>query len=275
MTHNASSESTSAMDATIQEIKSGAIPRHIAIVMDGNGRWAQQRGKSRSEGHARGAERVEEIVEAAQELGVERLTLYCFSNENWKRPKDELDALMALLKNFMIAQRELLMKNDVRLRVVGRRDRIPEDALREMDETVRLTANNKGLTLSLAINYGARQELVDAVRAIVAEILDPEKCKAAMARAGANTPEELVDERLLAEKLYDGDAPDPDLFIRAGGEKRLSNYLLWQLSYAELWFTDTLWPDFTRDTLREAILAFQSRQRRYGDVGAAPDSPAR
>ncbi len=247
---------------------SNAVPQHIAIVMDGNGRWAQRRGLPRSEGHVKGSEVVEKIVEAAADLGVKRLTLYCLSNENWKRPQIEIEALMALLKGYMIERRDKLVRDNVRLRIVGRRDRIPSDALREMDETVRVTANNTGLTLALAINYGARQELVDAVRSIVSELLNEETRDAALKRAGVANVEELITENYLAQKLYDSDAPDPDLFIRSGGEKRLSNYLLWQLSYAELWFTDVLWPDFTPDTLKEAIAAYQSRQRRYGDVTA-------
>ncbi len=244
----------------------GQIPRHIAIVMDGNGRWAQERGLPRYHGHIRGAAILEEIVNAADSLGVERLTLYCFSTENWKRPQEELDALMALLRDYMINQRPTFAKNQIRLRVIGRRDRIPADALREMDETVRLTAQNTGLTLALAINYGARQDLVDAPRQTVLELSAPVGREAALAKAGVSTIEELVDERFLANRLYDPEAPDPDLFIRTGGEQRLSNYLLWELSYAELWFTNVLWPDFTPDTLKEAIAAFQNRNRRFGGV---------
>lgn len=242
------------------------VPKHIAIVMDGNGRWAQSRGLPRSAGHVRGADTVRDIVEACAEWGVRRLTLYCFSNENWKRPQEELDALAALLKNYMIEQRPTLMKNNVRLRILGRRRPIADDVLAEMDKTVGITANNTGLTLALAINYGARQEIIDATRAIVDELLDPKKREATLRDRNVVSVEELIDERFFASKLYDPDAIDPDLFIRTGGEKRLSNYLLWQLSYAELWFTDVLWPDFTRNDLKEAIIWFQSRQRRFGDV---------
>lgn len=264
---NVTSETTSLENSTFPQIKpSGVVPRHIAIVMDGNGRWAQNRGLDRPAGHVQGAKAVNEIVEAVAFLGVERLTLYCFSNENWKRPQTELDALMALLQHYMIAERPKMMKNNIRLRVVGRRDRIPVDAIKEMEETIRLTSNNDGLTLSLAIDYGARQELVDAVRSIVAEAIDPDKRAAALNQAGVRTIDELIDEKYLASRLYDGDAPDPDLFIRTGGERRLSNYLLWQLSYAELWFSDVLWPDFNKEALWEAIQWFRTRKRRYGGL---------
>jgi len=264
---NTDSRSHNLEISTFPQVKpSGVIPRHIAIVMDGNGRWAQNRGLDRSAGHIQGAKVVNGIVEAASFLGVERLTLYCFSNENWKRPQTELDALMALLQHYMIAERSTMMKNNIRLRVVGRRDRLAEDAVREMEETIRLTSDNSGLTLSLAIDYGARQELVDAVRAIVAEAVDPVKRADALNKAGVDSLEELIDEKYLASRLYDGDAPDPDLFVRTGGERRLSNYLLWQLSYAELWFSDVLWPDFTKETLWEAIQWFQTRKRRYGGL---------
>lgn len=248
------------------DVPEGPIPRHIAIVMDGNGRWAQKRGLPRYRGHIQGASILEDVVNAAIHFGVERLTLYCFSNENWKRPEEELNALMALLKEYMIEQRPTFMKSNVRLRVIGRRDRLPVETLREMDETIRLTASNSGLTLALAINYGARQEIVDAVRRIVGEMLDPEKRDAALKTAGVDSAEKLVNENLIAKRLYDGDAPDPDLFIRTGGEQRLSNYLLWQLSYAELWFTDVLWPDFTPEILKEGIIAFQRRHRRFGGL---------
>ncbi|MBQ2850856.1 MAG: di-trans,poly-cis-decaprenylcistransferase [Thermoguttaceae bacterium] len=244
------------------------MPRHIAIVMDGNGRWAERRGLPRPEGHIRGSEIVPKLVEEASNLGIERLTLYCFSSENWKRPQLELNALMALLKAYMIEQRPMLEAQNVRLRVVGRRDGIPADVLAEMDKTVESSAQNTGLTLALAINYGSRLEIVDAVRAIVAELSDPASRAAALERAGVSTVDELIDERYFASRLYEPDAPDPDLLIRTGGEMRLSNYLLWQLSYSELWVTDVLWPDFTKETLWNAIRAFQKRKRRFGGLNA-------
>ncbi len=244
----------------------GAVPRHIAIILDGNGRWAQQRGLPRPEGHVRGSAAVETIVEAASRFGIERLTLYCFSSENWKRPKEEVEALMQLLKIYMVEQRSKLMKNNIRLRVIGRREGIPQDVFDTVDETMRLTADNTGLTLALAINYGSRAEFVDATRAIVAKLSVPEQRRQELQNAGVSTVDELIDERYIASHLYDGDAPDPDLFIRTGGEQRLSNYLLWQLSYAELWFTNVLWPDFTSEHLLEAIRWFQGRQRRFGGL---------
>lgn len=243
-----------------------SIPRHIAIILDGNGRWAQKRGLPRSEGHIRGSSAIEKIIEEAAQIGVERLTLYCFSSENWKRPKPELDALMNLLKTYMIEQRATMMKNNIRLRVIGRRNRIPIDVLTEMDKTISLTSANSGLTLSLAINYGSRPEIADAVRDIVVELLDPENRAKKMSLANVSNVSDLIDENYIASKLYDAEAPDPDLLIRTGGEQRLSNFLLWQLSYAELWFTDVLCPDFTPEHFREAIRWYQSRERRYGGL---------
>lgn len=260
-------------DKTLSEISEGPIPRHVAIVMDGNGRWAQQRGLPRPLGHAKGAEILEEIVKTTIRLGIKRLTLYCFSNENWKRPQSELEALMALLKKYMVEQRPRFMEEGIRVRVLGRRDRLSDDALREIDETVKLTESNDVFTLALAINYGARQEIVDAVRNLVRDLSDLKKREAAMRRSNVDSVEKLVTENAIAQRLYDGDAPDPDLFIRTGGEQRLSNYLLWQLSYAELWFTDVLWPDFTPELFEEAIRAFQSRHRRFGGLDKESPSP--
>ncbi len=242
------------------------MPRHIAIILDGNGRWAEQRGLIRAEGHIRGALTVQEIVEESVRLGVERLTLYCFSSENWKRPQDEINALMELLKRYMIEQRPKLIENQIRLRVIGRRERIPRDTLLEMEKTIEATSNNKGLALVLAVNYGSRAEIVDAVRKIAGELSDEESKNKAFEKAGVSSIDELVTERFFESYLYDPDAPDPDLFIRTGGEKRLSNYLLWQLSYAELWFDDALWPDFTKEKLWEAIRWFQTRRRRFGGL---------
>ena len=241
------------------------LPRSVAVILDGNGRWATSRGLSRSEGHVQGAKTVGTIVEECARLGLERLTLYCFSSENWKRPQSEVDALMELLRSFMIERREELVANNIRLRVVGRRSGIPQSALDAMDETIRLTANNTGLTLSLAINYGSRAEIVDAAKSIVEELSDPKRRDAAFQRTGARTLDELLTEEYFAAQLYDGqEARDPDLLIRPGGEKRLSNYLLWQLSYAELYFCDALWPDFTVEDLYAAFAWYATRRRRFG-----------
>lgn len=247
-------------------ISSGPIPRHIAIILDGNGRWAQLRGLPRPEGHIRGSEIVEKIVESATSLKIERLTLYCFSSENWKRPQEEVNALMGLLKAYMINQRSRMMQNNTRLKVIGRRTGIPQDTLDEMDETIRLTSDNTGLTLTLAINYGSRSEIVDAVRKIAFELSDNKVRQEKLNVAKVSSLNELIDENFFASYLYDGGDLDPDLFIRTGGEQRLSNYLLWQLSYSELWFTNKLWPDFTETDLIEAIHWYQGRQRRFGGI---------
>ena len=230
------------------------IPRHIAVIMDGNGRWAARQGKPRYEGHRQGAVVVREVTETCSELGVEQLTLYCLSSENWKRPAGELDFLMQLLCQYMVGERPTMMKNDIRLRIIGRRKRLPDFALEEMDRSVEMTAANTGMTLCLAINYGSRAEIVDAVKHIAREV---EQKRVA--------PDD-IDETLISNRLDTAGCPDPDLLIRTSGELRLSNYLLWQLSYAEIWITQTLWPDFNCELLLEAIDDFSKRQRRFGDV---------
>ena len=223
---------------------------HIAIIMDGNGRWAQQRGLPRHEGHRAGAKAVRTITETCASLGIEQLTLYCLSSENWKRPKEELDFLMVLLKDYVIGERDTMMKNDIRLSIIGRRSGIPDDVLAEVDRSVELTAKNTGLCLCLAINYGARGEIVDAVREIVRKGIAPEN----------------IDEDCMTNHLYTVGMPEPDLLIRTAGEYRLSNYLLWQLSYAEFWITETLWPDFDAEHLRQALDDFAKRRRRFGGL---------
>lgn len=228
--------------------------QHVAIIMDGNGRWAQKRGLPRAAGHRAGVKTVERIVEESVRIGLRHLTLYCFSNENWKRPKLELEALMRLLEHFMVSSRGTIMQNDIRLKVIGRRDGIPAAILEKMDETIEQSSKNTGLTLHLAINYGGRQELADAARKL-----------AQKAAEGMLNPNE-IDEKLLESELYSAGTPDPDLLIRTAGEMRLSNFLLWQLSYAELWVTDVCWPDFSEEHLHQAIQAFQNRTRRFGAV---------
>ena len=231
-----------------------SIPRHIAIVMDGNGRWAQRRGWIRSEGHRRGSDVVERVVETAVELGVERLTLYCFSSENWRRSPEEVGFLMSLFQNFLSEKRNYLLNKGVRLSVIGRRTQVPESVLREMDTTIALTAANqeRKIDVCLAFNYGSRQEITDAVRRIAREV-----------QAGERTLDQ-IDESLISDRLYTARVPDPDLLIRTAGEMRLSNFLLWQISYAELWVTPVLWPDFTGDDLRAAVKAYSERRRNYG-----------
>jgi undecaprenyl diphosphate synthase len=222
--------------------------------MDGNGRWAQDRGKPRVEGHLRGAEVVREVVTECCKLGLQQLTLYCFSAENWKRPAAEVEFLMGLLKEFLLSERQLILDENIRFRVIGRREPLPPDVLAEIDKSIHLSENNTGLTLCLAINYGGRDELVDAARAI-----------ADRARRGELAPEEINDET-IAGALYTAGMPDPDLLVRTAGEMRVSNYLLWQISYAEIWVTSECWPDFGARLLREALRDFAKRDRRFGGL---------
>ena len=235
-------------------------PRHIAVIMDGNGRWAEERGQSRSEGHNQGAVAVQRIVEESARLGIGCLTLYCLSNENWKRPEIELQFLMHLLQHYMIDQRAGLQKNNIRLRTLGRQEGIPEPVWQEMEETKRLTAGNTGLQLCLAINYGGRQELVDACRGIAEEAV-----------AGRLAVED-ISEQTIAGHLYTHGLPDPDLLIRTAGEMRVSNYLLWQISYSEIWVTDRCWPEFAEADLHAAIVDYSRRRRKFGGL-AGPSRP--
>jgi undecaprenyl diphosphate synthase len=236
------------------DVPAGQRPRHVAIIMDGNGRWAQRQGRPRVEGHRRGVASVRACVEECARLGLAQLTLYCLSSENWKRPREELDFLMHLLEQYMIEERATLMKEDVRLTVIGRREGIPESVAREMEKTISMTAANTGLVLCLAINYGSRGELVDAVQAIADEV-----------HAGRLDPS-AIDEATVAEHLYTAGMRDPDLVIRTAGEMRISNFLLWQISYAEIWVTPLCWPDFREDELHRAIHEFAARDRRFGGL---------
>src|SRR5437763_1533111 len=231
------------------------IPRHVAVVMDGNGRWARQRGLKRTQGHEAGEDALFEAVEGALELGIGYLTVYAFSTENWRRPLDEVRFLMNFNESILLRRRRELDERGVRIRFSGRRGgRVPARGLRRMEESEELTRTNRTMTLVIALNYGGRAELVDAARAIAEEAatgrLDPRK----------------VDEKTLARHLYLPDVPDPDLLVRTSGEFRLSNYLLWQLAYSELYFTDVLWPDFKREHLYEAVKAYQTRDRRFGGL---------
>jgi len=234
--------------------QASAMPVHVAMIMDGNGRWAQARGLPRIEGHRRGADTVRTMIEYCCELKIDYLTLYCFSNENWKRPAAELDFLMSLLKQYLIQERPMMMRNDVRLKVIGRREGLPSDVLNEMDISLAETNANQGLTLCLAINYGSRQELVDAVQTISRSV-----------RNGSLKPEN-IDESIIGNHLYTQGMPDPDLLIRTSGEMRISNFLLWQISYSELWITPKSWPEFSRDDLRKALEHYAKRQRRFGGL---------
>jgi undecaprenyl diphosphate synthase len=230
------------------------LPAHVAVIMDGNGRWARQRGLPRVEGHARGVQSVRATVEECCRLGVRQLTLYCFSSENWKRPQNELDFLMALLEQYLIEERAEILRENIVFRTIGRRDDLSPAVLQQIDENVRLSAANTGMVLCLAINYGSRTELVDAVRALARQV-----------QRGALDPES-VDEAAIAGALYTAGMPDPDLLIRTAGEMRVSNFLLWQISYAELWVTERCWPDFDRDTLRHAFRDYGQRERRFGGL---------
>ena len=230
------------------------MPRHVAIIMDGNGRWARAQGKERVEGHARGVLAVDEITEECSQLGLGQLTLYCLSSENWKRPKTEIDFLMALLKEYLLAKRAKILEQNIRFTVIGRRDALPDEVLTEIDDLTRITRTNTGLTLCLAINYGSRAELVDAVRAIAYRV-----------KRGELSPEQ-IDESTISSSLYTAGMSDPDLLIRTAGEMRVSNYLLWQISYAELWVTPKFWPEFNAALLHEALRDYARRERRFGGL---------
>ncbi len=248
------SQSTSAAELALLDVPRERLPRHIAIIMDGNGRWAQQRGLPRIEGHRRGADSVRTTTEECSRLGIAQLTLYCFSSENWKRPRPELNFLMNLLERYMAQQRAEVVQQGIKVTMIGRREGLPDAALREIDRTVAATSGNTGLQVCLAINYGGRAELNDAVRSIARKVqlgqLDPE----------------AITEQTIAQHLYTAGMQDPDLLIRTAGELRLSNFLLWQISYAELWVTECCWPDFGVPQLHQAIREYVQRNRRFGGL---------
>ena len=233
-----------------------AVPRHVAVIMDGNGRWASQRGWPRVEGHQAGAESVRRIVRACGQRGVDVLTLYSFSTENWRRPEYEVNALMSLLATYLNDEQEELMLNNVRLRGIGEIHRLPEHVQRLLEAATAFTSMNEGLLLQLALSYGGRAELVQAVRSIAAEV-----------KTNALDVED-IDEATITGRLYTAGIPDPDLLIRTSGEMRLSNFLPWQLAYAEIYVTDVLWPDFQVEHLDEAFENYASRQRRFGLIGS-------
>jgi undecaprenyl diphosphate synthase len=245
---------TSEMPAALAGVPRERWPRHIAIIMDGNGRWAQRQNLPRIEGHRRGVASVRRTTEECSRLKIEQLTLYCLSSENWKRPQPEIDFLMHLLEQYMIEERTTIMDNNLRVRMIGRRAGIPEQVLRELDKTVEMSASNTGMWLNLAINYGGRAEIVDAVQAIGREI-----------EAGRIQSAD-VDEGAIAARLYTAGLDDPDLLVRTAGELRISNFLLWQVSYAEIWVTEHCWPEFDEATLHEAIRDFANRNRKYGGL---------
>ncbi len=247
---------TNEKDKELQEelCTAGAIPEHIAIIMDGNGRWAKERGKSRVFGHREGVRSVRDIVEACGQIGVRYLTLYAFSTENWKRPKDEVSMLMRLLVSSLRQEVNSLHKNNVRLNVIGETAKLPKEAQAELLESIEKTKENTGLTLTLALSYSGRWDITRALKRIAMDV-----------RSGKCSPED-IDEKLIARYLSTASIPDPDLLVRTSGELRISNFLLWQLAYTELYISDCFWPDFRRNQLYEAIQSFQKRERRFGMV---------
>jgi len=231
------------------------IPRHVAIIMDGNGRWARKKTMNRIRGHEEGMESVREIVRTTHQLGIRWLTLYAFSEENWKRPRYEIEALMRLLKRFLKGELGEMLENGIRLRAIGRLHRLPKDVREILQKTIDQTAAGKNLVLTLALSYGGRQELTDAVKEIGRKI-----------KSGEIDAEE-IDERLISKALYESDMPDPDLLIRTSGENRVSNFLLWQIAYTEFYVTPTQWPDFRKGEYLKAIEDYQGRERRFGATG--------
>jgi undecaprenyl diphosphate synthase len=238
----------------VRSIDFARLPRHVAIIMDGNGRWAKLRHKRRVEGHRAGIASVRDVVETSARLGLEVLTLYAFSVENWKRPKAEVATLMALLKHYLRRELDTLLKNNIRFQVIGRMEELPPDVQRELQRGMESTRQSTGLLFNIALNYGGRAEITDAVRRLVRDVL----------KNGRDV--ERIDEAALSSYLYTAGQPDPDLLIRTSGELRISNFLLWQIAYAEIWVTEVLWPDFRRRHLLQAIADFQKRERRYGGI---------
>ncbi len=230
------------------------LPQHISIIMDGNGRWAKKRLLNRIKGHEKGAETVKMVVRVCREIGIRYLTLFAFSTENWQRPKNEITALMSLLKRFLQSEHQSLMENEIRLNVIGQMKKLPEDVQEALNRTMHHTKNNKGLQINLALSYGGRSEIVNMVRRIAEKV-----------QSGILSPE-AIDENLVGKYLYTRDIPDPDLLIRTSGEMRISNFLLWQIAYSEIFVTDTLWPDFSEDEFLSIIKTYQSRERRFGGV---------
>jgi undecaprenyl diphosphate synthase len=239
-------------EALARQVDLDRLPRHVAIIMDGNGRWAGQRHLPRVEGHRAGIEAVRDVIETSARLGLEVLTLYAFSVENWKRPAAEVGTLMMLLKRYLRLELATLHRNNIRFRVIGRTEALAPDVLRELQDAEQKTAANSGMLFNIALNYGGRSEIIDAARAAMASGLAPEE----------------LDEDRFASFLYTAGQPDPDLLIRTSGEMRVSNFLLWQIAYAEIWVTDTLWPDFRCRHLLEGVLAYQKRDRRFGGINA-------
>jgi len=237
-----------------RELRDENLPRHVAIIMDGNGRWAERRGLPRFMGHRAGMKAMRNIIRVAREIGIEVLTLYAFSTENWKRPREEVDFLMRLPQEYLLSDLPELIENNVRVRILGDLSGLPRHTLEAVERAMRETAHNTGMIVNFALNYGSRAEITHAVRRIAEEV-----------KAGRLDPLE-IDERHIAAALLTAGLPDPDLLIRTSGELRISNFLLWQIAYTELWFTEVCWPDFTAEHFRQALRDYQSRTRRYGAV---------
>jgi undecaprenyl diphosphate synthase len=231
------------------------LPRHVAIIMDGNGRWAKQRGMNRIRGHEEGAESVRAIVRATREIGIPWLTLYAFSEENWRRPKIEVQALMMLLKRFLRSEVREMLDNGIRFQAIGRLHKLPRDVQKTLRETAEQTASNRNMVLTLALSYGGRQEVTDAVRSLVQKVEE------------GKVHSSDISEALVSEHLYTAAMPDPDLLIRTSGESRISNFLLWQIAYAEIYMTPIYWPDFRKEAYVEALIEYQKRERRFGATG--------
>ena len=240
--------------ALLRAIDFARLPRHVAVIMDGNGRWAKLRHKPRVEGHRAGIASVRDVVETSARLGLQVLTLYAFSVENWKRPQSEVTTLMGLLKRYLRSELDTLLRNNIRFRVIGRMEELPADVQDELRRGMERTADRTGLLFNIALNYGGRTEITDAVRRLAADVA-----------AGRREPG-AIDEDTLSSYLYTAGLPDPDLLIRTSGEMRVSNFLLWQIAYAEIWVTDVLWPDFRRKHLLQAVADYQKRERRYGGI---------
>lgn len=252
LTNNAQDGQDKKIQAELMD--AGQIPRHVAIIMDGNGRWAKRKGNIRSFGHKAGVDSVRDITESCGQIGVKYLTLYTFSTENWNRPKAEVNALMHLLVNTLRKEADNLNKNNIRLATIGQTDRFPEKCQKKLQEVIELTKDNDGLHLCLALSYSGRWDITEAVKKLAFQV-----------KAGTLNPEDIDDE-LIGNQLSTAEIPDPDLIIRTSGEYRISNFLLWQLAYSELFITETYWPDFRRNELYKAISSYQKRDRRFGDV---------
>lgn len=252
-------------DELVHRIDFERLPAHIAIIMDGNGRWAQGRSLPRVEGHRAGIASVREAVETCARMDIQVLTLYAFSQENWKRPKREVDTLMKLLKRYLGLELSSLEKNNIRFQVIGRLNELPDDVVSVLETGMERTHDNTGLVFNIALNYGGRAEIVDACRSLIREALE-EHSRSDTSLDPSINPSINVDEQMLSEHMYTAGMPDPDLLIRTSGELRVSNFLLWQIAYAEIWVTDTLWPDFRKRDLFEAVIDFQKRDRRYGGL---------